>query len=1287
MSNLPVDPAADSRGDEAPPLLLSQDMVVYNTPNPTANSPRRIEDLDPPFSAYPHIPLHATLYPENAVYGLAIRHVTPYAYFVFEKWTGWSLSDFYALYLDDLLNAVAADITLEDEPRYGLFVPREHVPEGEIPMYGRVLRAGTFQESTSPLQTILIKTTRPGGTDTDPGSEWHTGLVMTVEGLPEGSTIDRLIAEGGVWCLIEPYEHIRQNDRIELSWDGIFVIHIVSPAEAAGSGPIRIFVSKDIILQGGQLGPLTLRFRVQDVVENMSGEKYAYSKRYILMSELDPSLLEAPIFMIDSVESTQVDVDTQSDAVFTLSCFTGRQIPAPNPPHKVIATLYATLADGSTPPFTLPAVNATNTYLTTVPVSNDVIKQIVGGSFRVSFVIEDAHGVFIGKSGSITVTVIGTPVSMPGVTINPIELGLIDPEDDITVTIPFYEPHSPDWLETLYIEHRIPGGGGTPYIDSQLAGTQGGSRYVSKEDLQQFNGLGLIYFYYVVTDGVTTRKSAEVGAQVGERVVDMPQPQLQGTEGNNINPDRIPGPTVLLTLPYLDARDGDVYHWICVGSALGGSANGTIHVNAATQGQPLTFPVSRTILDFNLNGSLRISYSLERVGPPRQVLRSEVLNLTVGVGVELDRPEVAEAQRFPDRLDPLAVLSGAHVIVKFRPMHATDRIFIDWLSPDGNGSYATEVQGNPATNEVSVPIPSEFIAKGIRQDGNLISVQYHFFRGAIPYESDVLNLELLPLTGLPTPTIDGVGDSMVLQLSQINDAARTRVSVWNFIAANQRMWMTYEGTYADDTPFIENTYTANLVTTIGETNGISPPAPVDKLRRLKDGSRLTIRFWVTLSESLSKDQAVLFGVREHIVQAIPSTLPAPAFANLVGPTLSIYPLDYENTAWVTVAYAGMNGTQLITLQWIYPNTTVASIPAKYGLDGGRVDFTISQKILADSVGKTITLRYVAVINGDEVDSFTQTLNVENIQASDLPAPLINYLPNGATLDLRNFSGNATISVPKWRLSQQGQRVWLECLSVGAIRMLVLDGVAIISSEAANGLINKPVLRNWLNQLRSGAEVVVHCRVAFDASTTYATATPFPQTRYIVIGQIPQFTIPTTTLVLNGVSVRVDWPRTGMESLNNTATRVASGGVPPYTYTSSNPSVAAVNAATGYVIGNANGSSTITARDRNNSTASYVVQVSNVYRLLQNGLALSFGAALAWRNTNQALAVDITAENDMKRRYHAPWPAVRNYWYCDDRGVGCAANYSIYYDSTARAALCQYIYDANANFGAWCLQRI
>ncbi|WP_236219393.1 hypothetical protein, partial [Pseudomonas rhodesiae] len=83
-------------------------------------------------------------------------------------------------------------------------------------------------------------------------------------------------------------------------------------------------------------------------------------------------------------------------------------------------------------------------------------------------------------------------------------------------------------------------------------------------------------------------------------------------------------------------------------------------------------PVTRDILDKNNNGSLHITYSLERQGPPRVVLRSEALNLTVGVGVQLERPEVEEAQKFPDRLDPLAALSGATVLVKFRPMLATD---------------------------------------------------------------------------------------------------------------------------------------------------------------------------------------------------------------------------------------------------------------------------------------------------------------------------------------------------------------------------------------------------------------------------------------------------------------------------------------------------------------------------------------------------------------------------------------------------------------------------------------
>ncbi|KAF6681965.1 hypothetical protein HFD98_26930, partial [Pseudomonas sp. EKM23D] len=81
------------------------------------------------------------------------------------------------------------------------------------------------------------------------------------------------------------------------------------------------------------------------------------------------------------------------------------------------------------------------------------------------------------------------------------------------------------------------------------------------------------------------------------------------------------------------------------------------------------------------------------------------------------------------------------------------------------------------------------------------------------------------------------------------------------------------------------------------------------------------------------------------------------------------PLDYENTASVTVKYDGMNGEHVIQLKWLFPDGSEADIPAKNGLAGGRVDFAISQQILAASVGKTIELMYIAMINGSPVDSF------------------------------------------------------------------------------------------------------------------------------------------------------------------------------------------------------------------------------------------------------------------------------------------------------------------------------
>ena len=86
--------------------------------------------------------------------------------------------------------------------------------------------------------------------------------------------------------------------------------------------------------------------------------------------------------------------------------------------------------------------------------------------------------------------------------------------------------------------------------------------------------------------------------------------------------------------------------------------------------------------------------------------------------------------------------------------------------------------------------------------------------------------------------------------------------------------MRYEGIYDDDTTYIEDTYSQNLVTPEGESLGIMPPTPPD-LRKLKDGSTLTIDFWASFDRSTNKTNAVHFRQRTYTIQALSGDLPHP----------------------------------------------------------------------------------------------------------------------------------------------------------------------------------------------------------------------------------------------------------------------------------------------------------------------------------------------------------------------------------------------------------------------------
>ncbi|MHC8386091.1 hypothetical protein [Pseudomonas sp. LB3P14] len=103
----------------------------------------------------------------------------------------------------------------------------------------------------------------------------------------------------------------------------------------------------------------------------------------------------------------------------------------------------------------------------------------------------------------------------------------------------------------------------------------------------------------------------------------------------------------------------------------------------------------------------------------------------------------------------------------------------------------------------------------------------------------------------------------------------------------------------------------------------------------------------------------------------------------------------------------------------------------------------------------------------------------------------------------------------------------------------------------------------------------------------------------VISPIPPLTINTATMNLSAWHFRSgDTPSS--PAAGTFGDRSASGGVPPYRYSSSNSNIAEVNASSGRVISSGNGSATITAMDNVGQTASYNVATSNVDREFGTG---------------------------------------------------------------------------------------
>lgn len=1202
--------------------------------SPRKKKRRRIEDLDSPYTS----PLQVTPVHDHH-YGLGIRHMEEGLDYVFEKWFNCNIGDTYRMRMNGILMAedtvTAAQV---DDDRFYLNIPRTHLLLGTVvDVHGEVERVGSGSISTSPLERIFLKDTRPGGPDERPHENWHSKLHLTLS----ETFIDAVVAARGIKGTIKRWEHMRAFDLVMFYW-GAHRLDLppLTPAEV---GQDYVFDIPPSFLALAGSGHYVAQFYLYDEVRNRSGELQPWCKPVPVTIDLDITLLAEPI-IIEADEATMVlDADALGRNSATAEVNVFRNGPFVVGDYIELEASGET-ADGEYVITRMRQEVVRVPYYHEFPLSNDFVRSLIQSTITVRYSRIRAGADDLPSRRS-TYTVAGVRFALPKPSVDQAHGPFIAPDFPfITTRMADYQPagNPGDELKVEIMGHYLDGTV-ERRSSARAAGLHPRLRDFLNSDYALFEGLRDTNIHYAVTDTFETRESERLYVQIGRPLRELRAPTIREAINNNVDPNDVGSVGTLELLE--EFKSGDIVIIQFTGSVTGTEK---VELIVGVASNPFITDVVKRLFTDNLDGTLTVSYSRQRLNA---IQLSEELVVTIGTALgELFTPQVLQASTEPDELDPAVVWpSGATVRVSYDHIKPTDKVKVCWCGLSGIGSHF-EIKENQNGNFIDFIIPAEVIGFNIHPSGTLINVSFVVIRNGFETPSPVLVLQLLTLSDLAGPTIDSIGDHAVLEVPLLQDFDETRVPPWIYANLGQHMWLHYRGIRNTGAVYDNYVFLGRPIDAGQVISGITSETPVLALRNLQEWSELVIHFFVTFGPSNALADAVPFNARHHMIQLVANTYPHPKIKDSTpadGASVSINPLVVQNKCQVLVGYDNMNvgGTDYITLYWIPENGIAQEVGTLAGLAGGVVTFNINNDFIAKSVNSVIRLQYTTVLGrGGSAESEEQTVRVGSIAASSLPRATINNVAHGGTLVPASLTGDAKASLPKWVYSLLGQTVWMDISGTGIGSRALLTAYPITAAEQANGLSNITVLRSLLMAVPNNGTVTLTVHVNYAGSTDRTKAVAFNVTNYYIRHTSPlnfdqgSVSLSGRTYLLNGSGVLPAF------NSGNSFTRTASGGTPGYSYRSSNTNVAVVTSS-GYVTVRGNGSAMITVIDSSVpvQTRSYTVYVSNVI------YCYGLGGGTYTDITNSANRQGVRLANiyelrDLSAAYGSRWPMGNAYYW-------------------------------------------
>ena len=253
-------------------------------------------------------------------------------------------------------------------------------------------------------------------------------------------------------------------------------------------------------------------------------------------------------------------------------------------------------------------------------------------------------------------------------------------------------------------------------------------------------------------------------------------------------------------------------------------------------------------------------------------------------------------------------------------------------------------------------------------------------------------------------------------------------------------------------------------------------------------------------------------------------------------------------------------------------------------------FAFPAKELGIYLGTHVLVGYDLTIDGVTTPSERMDLYVMAFDDGDalLPTSII-VEASDRVLDLNPIAVDPTATCPAWKLGAEGQRAWWEVhgtLEDGTADVIVLYSEHVVTDDEVSGGLTKAVDLGRLKALKDGSTITVTLEVTFDMSGDRTRATRFPMQTYKILTKQPdEFVFDPTPHSLD---------------VGTAYSRTASGGMPPYSYTSSNTAVATVNVS-GLVNAINVGTAIIAVEDAANPkhTGRYTLSVQSPLRLMKD----------------------------------------------------------------------------------------